>query len=81
MKLHTPWTELQVVTLNRYQALGLMHPYTCPRHHFEDGETQLAASTDGWHCTNPQCDYTQQWAHSFTADPSYLDDLLRDVES
>jgi hypothetical protein len=60
--LRAPWTAEQVETLNRYQASGLMHPYTCPNWHGEPVERRnLLATEAGWTCRH--CDYKQDWAH------------------
>lgn len=62
-KLVQPWTSEQVDALNRYQSESRMHPFTCLDHHL------LAASHSGWYCTDPDCEYTQDWAHPFMANP------------
>ena len=62
-KLTAPWNPEQVEALNRFQTEAFMHPFTCLDHHL------LVAASDGWHCTEPACDYTQQWAHPFMANP------------
>lgn len=50
-----------------------MHPFTCANrsegHPFRDGDYGvLVATVDGWTC--PDCDYTQDWAHTFMLDPA-----------
>jgi hypothetical protein len=50
-----PWTEEQVVALNRYQVAENVHPYTCA-----NGCGDLIATTSGWKCC--RCNYTQTWA-------------------
>jgi len=60
--LEAPWTEQQVENLNRWQAAGHVHEYTCPNEH--EGSRVLEARTDGWHC--PGCPYTQTWAYEST---------------
>jgi hypothetical protein len=67
-KIVAPWTPEQVAQLNRYQTLGVMHPFTCPR-----GHGDLTATPDGWVCSG--CAYTQDWAHLFMADQETLDAL------
>lgn len=37
-----PWTEEQVAALNRWQASGLMHPYTCQRCRDADTQAKVA---------------------------------------
>lgn len=62
--LEAPWTPEQVQALNDYQNEGWMHPFSCPR-----GHGNLVATVEGWICRPPACDYTQNWAHPFMADP------------
>lgn len=40
-----------------------MHPFTCQ----DSAHGPLIATCDGWICRNLDCDYTQDWAHSFMA--------------
>lgn len=67
--IYAPWTDEQVAALNRWQACGWMHPFTCgnrdtPDHKLADGwYDQLIATPSGWKCMI--CDYTQNWAHDF----------------
>lgn len=80
-----PFTPDQVMSLNEFQASGLMHPFTCP--HRREGahleytsdfpEDVLHATVDGWVCT--VCDYTQSWAHLFMADWTWKS-VLRNVQ-
>jgi hypothetical protein len=67
-KIRAPWTPEQVAALNRFQAEGGMHPFTCGKDHATDA-LHLVAHEDGWHCWLPDCDYRQDWAHAFMADP------------
>lgn len=62
-KITAPWTIEQARALNKWQRLGYVHEFTCPRDH-ED--RALVASTVGWLC--PHCDYMQDWAHDFMCD-------------
>lgn len=66
-RIFAPWTEKQVDALNVFQAAGVFHPFTCPRTPYG---VVLFATQDGWHC--PSCDYTQNWAHAYMADPAIL---------
>jgi hypothetical protein len=73
-KIRPPWTSEQVAALNDYQTAGWVHPFTCPnrsnlRHRVSSitREHELVATADGWVCR--VCDYTQDWAHAFMADP------------
>lgn len=67
-KIRAPWTPEQVAALNAFQQHGGMHPFTCgnERH---DVHYVLIARADGWHCSQPPCDYRQDWAHAFMAEP------------
>lgn len=79
-----PFAPDQVKLLNEYQRLGAMHPFTCGTH----SDTSLVASTDGWTCPHSEglspidvrCDYTQDWAHAFMADPEAIAGMRQQVE-
>lgn len=58
--MKAPFTNEQVKALNEFQNSGMFHPFTCGK-----CRADLVAHQDGWHCPNPQCDYTQDWAHDF----------------
>jgi hypothetical protein len=61
--IRAPWTAEQVDALNRRQADGALHPYTCEHWHGDPAERRnLVATTRGWICR--YCDYTQTWAHA-----------------
>jgi ABC-type lipoprotein export system ATPase subunit len=60
---HAPWTDEEVENLNKYQAAGVFHPFTCPHHSQQD---VLVATHEGWVCSH--CDYKQDWAHDFMLD-------------
>jgi hypothetical protein len=64
-----PFTPDEVEALNRWQQYGPGHPFTCPRSH---GGTNVAliARTDAWHCSDPACGFTQDWAHPLMANPA-----------
>lgn len=66
-KIHAPWSTQQVDALNRYQASGLMHPFTCRGEHPE-GRPALIAQHDGWLCPDPRCGVSQDWAHAWMAE-------------
>lgn len=59
--------------MNEFQRVGRFHPFTCANrsdggHNRDLGDLgTLVATEDGWIC--PSCDYTQDWAHPFMADP------------
>lgn len=67
--LRAPFDADQVRWLNAYQRGGAFHPFTCPERHIGK-ERVLVAHTEGWFC--PSCTYTQDWAHTFMADPRWL---------
>jgi len=58
----TPWSDEQVEILNAYQNNSRLHEHTCLNDHGDLSRT-LIATNNGWIC--PNCDYTQDWAHSF----------------
>jgi len=64
--IRAPWTEEQVKELARYQATGLVHPYTCGGDKCGD---VLVPTKDGWTC--PSCDYKQDWAHAMSASAEF----------
>lgn len=65
-----PWTDDQVANLNRFQQVGVFHPFTCGRRdEHGDDPGVLLAERDGWHCPAAGCGYTQTWAHPFMAAP------------
>lgn len=66
-----PWTEDQVAAINAWQASGVVHPFTCEADHAR--QQTLVAERDGWHCPDPDCSYTQDWAMTSMTDL----DLLR----
>lgn len=69
-RIVAPWTKEQVDALNNYQQGYGVHPYTCARAHLR--QTPLVATTNGWKCSSPLCDYTQSWAHSFMAEKGWI---------
>ena len=81
-KIQTPFTASQVENLNKFQELGRFHPFTCCSSGPEDkcerrngtGEGILVATTEGWVC--PCGNHKQNWAHSFMADESVINQPL-----
>ena len=63
-----PWTPEQVESLNAYQASGAMHPFTCGN---DSTHRILLATPSGWVCSD--CDWRQNWAHSWMADWEWND--------
>lgn len=81
-KVTAPFTHEQILSINKYQASGIMHPFTCSvcrdaygtGDHDSDNlyahdEYALVATFEGFIC--PTCDYTQDWCHEFMADMSW----------
>jgi hypothetical protein len=68
-KILAPWSAEQVAALNRFQADGGMHPFTCGNEHPAHLSPVLWATTAGWRCNIIGCNYEQDWAHAFMADP------------
>lgn len=70
MKITAPFSPEQVDALNAWQSAGLVHPFTCGT---ETCRTPLIATPLGWECA--YCEYTQNWAHDFMADPEVTSKL------
>lgn len=73
-RIYAPFTPEQVAALNHWQTRGGMHPFTCGAEHDGPAPT-LIAEADGWHCPGTltaTCDYRQDWAHAFMAEPAEL---------
>jgi hypothetical protein len=68
-QINAPWTADQVAALERFQTEGHMHPFTCGGDQHSMAP-RMIPSRSGWHCPDPDCSYTQDWAHAFMADPS-----------
>jgi hypothetical protein len=79
--IHAPWTAEQVEALNDFQERGGMHPFTCGSDHHEHRNPNLRATIDGWVCRDTNCDYTQDWALAFMADPDAWPKPFRDRAS
>lgn len=72
--LNAPFSVQDVEILNNYQNSGMVHPFTCGKRDDHVGDDVLIATTNGWVCPHPGCDYTQNWAWSFMADPRTLEE-------
>jgi len=71
--ISAPFTPQQAAALNQFQGAGSFHPFTCGNDlcpGVSGMHASLVAAEDGWHC--PACTYTQDWAHAFMADGSWL---------
>ena len=66
--IRAPWSSGQVAALNAFQECGGMHPFTCGNLHASGQSPVLEASSSGWFCPDPACDYRQDWAHAFMVD-------------
>lgn len=64
-QVFAPWTAWQVANLIRWQGDQRVHPFTCGKEMHDNpmGSYELIPTPGGWIC--PQCDFTQDWAHSF----------------
>jgi hypothetical protein len=69
-KIRAPWTPEQVAALNAFQQRGGMHPFTCGHDHPAHPDAVLEATPKGWRCFVLGCEYEQDWAHAFMADPN-----------
>lgn len=67
--IRAPWTSEQVAALEQFQTVSNMHPFTCGADHHTLAP-RLIPSHSGWYCPDPDCDYQQDWAHAFMADPA-----------
>lgn len=67
--IHAPWTSDQVTVINRFQREANIHPFTCGKC---SPHATLVATADGWICPN-FCDYRQDWAPAYMADPVTLE--------
>ena len=65
--IYAPWSGEQVSALNTFQQRGNIHPFTCGAVHSSGRSPLLVATSAGWICPDPSCDYTQDWAHAFMA--------------
>ncbi len=72
-RIRAPFTDEQVIALNRWQGDPSVHPFTCPA----DGSSGswkhsdrriLIATYERWEC--PRCAYVQHWAHAYMASPT-----------
>ena len=66
--IYAPWTIEQVRTINDFQQLEHLHPFTCGT---EGCRADLVATVRGWICLF--CDYTQGWCMSTQADRMILE--------
>lgn len=85
--IKAPWTQEQVMKADEWQRCGTFHPYTCGNrggHPFEEqygDHGVLRPTVRGWVCAF--CDYTQDWAHSFTLNedpPPPLSEIIRQMQ-
>jgi hypothetical protein len=73
-RINAPFSATAVAALNRWQACGWTHPFTCANRNTAEHVTYaeahgqgdhgiLTATREGWVC--PVCGYSQKWAHEF----------------
>jgi len=74
--IRAPFTPEQVAVLNRYQTIGVMHPFTCRN----NSAHVLIATRDGWRCPDSHCTYAQDWAHDFMANETFVDAALAQMQ-
>lgn len=63
-EIHAPWTEEQVIALNKYQNNNKTHPFTGKRHENGD-ECVLVATPQGWITCCGNGVVIQTWAWDF----------------
>lgn len=67
-QIKAPFTPEQVAALQNYQDADHFHPFTCGNRENHPPELyRLTPTVRGWICQF--CDYTQDWAHDFMAQP------------
>lgn len=77
-RVKAPWNDDQLKNLNRFQKIGIMHPFTCcsPEEIHEcerrsgKNDGLLTATTNGWVC--PCGKYTQDWCYPGMLDVAAL---------
>lgn len=72
--VRAPFTAEQVASINGWQGVKWVHPFTCPfpEDHADPDDNAarvLRATLDCLVCAS--CDYTQKWVHDFMADGSW----------
>jgi hypothetical protein len=67
-KVFAPWDSIQIESLRAFQAVGVLHPYTCGNGGHSHGV--LKATRDGWVCEH--CDYKQDWALEIMTDWTWI---------
>ena len=58
MNIYSPFTDLQIERLTKYQDNPFVHPYTCSNGH------KLIIEKDGMKCYD--CSYKQDWASNIS---------------
>lgn len=74
--IYAPWNEEFVTKLNEQQKQRNNHPYTCGSGNRSNLDHRayaekfnqydygiLVATTEGWYCPVPGCNYKQTWAY------------------
>lgn len=73
-KIRAPFTAEQVTQLNRYQASGIFHEFTCYNGH------SLVARESGWFCPL-DVSVHQDWAWWYMADEEFLNEAIQHARS
>jgi hypothetical protein len=73
--IYAPWTAEQINNLTTFQRSGSVHPFTCGRRdEHRDNPGVLIATEAGWVCPVATCEFQQNWAHAFMANPLPVSD-------
>lgn len=69
-EIQAPWTPEQIQAINCYQT-SAEHPLICSRTRdlHQGWRVVLIARRDGMHCSDPSCNYRQNWALGVHARP------------
>lgn len=77
-KIYVPFNKEQVAQLNTFQNSGITHPFTCEKRDMLDhkgSEAILIATSSGWICQIPSCNYQQDWAHEIMVDKTIVESI------
>ncbi|WP_327066805.1 hypothetical protein [Kitasatospora sp. NBC_01302] len=69
-EIQAPWTPEQIRAINSYQTAA-EHPLICSRTRdiHQGWHVVLIARRDGMRCSDPSCNYRQNWALGHMAAP------------
>ena len=77
-QIYAPFNKEQVAQLNAFQDSGITHPFTCGQQDMLDhkgSEAVLIATSSGWICPIPSCNYQQDWAHEMMVDKTIVESM------